>query len=35
MLNEYYDRRGWSEEGIPTRKKLGELGLPEAEPYGR
>jgi aldehyde:ferredoxin oxidoreductase len=27
MLNEYYSYRGWSEEGIPTREKLAELGL--------
>jgi aldehyde:ferredoxin oxidoreductase len=27
MLNEYYSVRGWSEEGIPTREKLAELGL--------
>jgi aldehyde:ferredoxin oxidoreductase len=29
MLNEYYAYRGWSEEGIPTREKLTELGLEE------
>jgi aldehyde:ferredoxin oxidoreductase len=29
MLNEYYSCRGWSEEGIPTREKLTELGLGE------
>lgn len=27
MLSEYYEHRGWSEEGIPTREKLQELGL--------
>lgn len=27
MLNEYYIHRGWSEEGIPMKKKLLELGL--------
>lgn len=28
MLKEYYDARGWNvETGIPTKKKLGELGL--------
>ena len=27
MLNEYYLYRGWSEEGIPTRGKLRQLGL--------
>ena len=29
MLNEYYSVRGWSEEGIPTKEKLAELGLEE------
>jgi aldehyde:ferredoxin oxidoreductase len=27
MLADYYDARGWSPEGIPTRAKLVELGL--------
>jgi len=27
MLGEYYSWRGWSEEGIPTKEKLAELGL--------
>ena len=27
MLNDYYTIRGWDEDGIPTRKKLTELGL--------
>jgi aldehyde:ferredoxin oxidoreductase len=27
MLYEYYAVRGWSEEGIPTKEKLEELGL--------
>jgi aldehyde:ferredoxin oxidoreductase len=27
MLSEYYEYRGWSEEGIPTAEKLKELGL--------
>jgi aldehyde:ferredoxin oxidoreductase len=27
MLDEYYDRRGWSRDGIPTEEKLRELGL--------
>jgi aldehyde:ferredoxin oxidoreductase len=26
MLSEYYEYRGWSEEGIPTQEKLKELG---------
>ena len=29
MLNEYYAARGWSEEGIPTKEKLIQLGLQE------
>ena len=29
MLNEYYATKGWSEEGIPTKEKLVELGLKE------
>jgi aldehyde:ferredoxin oxidoreductase len=27
MLGEYYEYRGWSEEGIPTQEKLKDLGL--------
>ena len=27
MLSEYYEYRGWSEDGIPTPEKLRELGL--------
>ncbi len=34
MLNEYYSVRGWSEEGIPTREKLAELGLEQCL-YGK
>ncbi|MBK5245423.1 MAG: hypothetical protein JJE18_10530, partial [Eubacteriaceae bacterium] len=30
MLNEYYDARNWTREGIPTSEKLKELGLEEA-----
>jgi aldehyde:ferredoxin oxidoreductase len=30
MLDEYYQERGWNDEGIPTREKLESLGLPEA-----
>ena len=29
MLDEYYDYRGWSEEGIPSQEKLTQLGLEE------
>ena len=28
MLDEYYDARGWTAQGIPTAAKLAELGLP-------
>jgi len=27
MLPDYYNQRGWSEEGVPTEAKLSELGL--------
>lgn len=27
MLDEYYEFRGWDHEGIPTKRKLDELGL--------
>jgi len=27
MLSDYYEYRGWSDEGIPTPEKLAELGL--------
>lgn len=27
MLSDYYEYRGWSEEGIPTQEKIAELGL--------
>jgi aldehyde:ferredoxin oxidoreductase len=30
MLDEYYTRRGWNLEGLPTRAKLLELGLEDA-----
>ncbi len=29
-LSEYYRRRGWNEEGIPSKEKLRELGLTDA-----
>jgi aldehyde:ferredoxin oxidoreductase len=35
MLNEYYSHRGWSEDGIATKQKLGELGLKECLSLGR
>ncbi len=35
MLDEYYEVRGWSREGIPTKMQLFKLGLEkEAEEYG-
>ena len=34
MLNEYYDYRGWSEIGVPTKEKLKELNLSETVTYG-
>ena len=27
MLDEYYEVRGWSSDGVPTRAKLEELDL--------
>lgn len=27
MLDEYYELRGWDQQGVPTREKLDELGL--------
>lgn len=27
MLDAYFDARGWTSDGIPTKQKLGELGL--------
>jgi len=27
MLPEYYQARGWDENGVPTLEKLAELGL--------
>jgi aldehyde:ferredoxin oxidoreductase len=27
MLDEYYRRRGWNKDGLPTRRKMTELGL--------
>jgi len=29
MLDEYYHYRGCSDGGLPTRKRLGEVGLKE------
>jgi aldehyde:ferredoxin oxidoreductase len=29
ILDKYYELRGWTKEGNPTRKKLDELGLQE------
>jgi aldehyde:ferredoxin oxidoreductase len=27
FLDRYYELRGWTKDGIPTAKKLAELGL--------
>lgn len=32
MLDEYYAARGWTNEGVPTKEKLMELGLEDAIP---
>lgn len=29
MLDEYYQFRGWNEDGVPREKKLKQLGLEE------
>jgi len=29
MLDEYYDARGWTKDGVPTKEKLMELGMEE------
>jgi len=29
MLDDYYDRMGWDDNGIPTAKRIHELGLDE------
>ncbi len=28
MLPEYYELRGWSKDGVPTKETLARLGLP-------
>jgi aldehyde:ferredoxin oxidoreductase len=33
LLDGYYDARGWDSEGIPTKKKIDELGLSEYYKY--
>jgi len=33
LLDDYYETRGWSKEGIPTKEKLKELGLSSYEKY--
>jgi len=30
MLDEYYEARGWTKEGVPTKEKLNALGLEKA-----
>jgi aldehyde:ferredoxin oxidoreductase len=27
MLDDYYQARGWDNQGVPTKAKLAELGL--------
>jgi aldehyde:ferredoxin oxidoreductase len=29
MLDEYYDERGWDEDGVPTEETIEKLGLKE------
>ena len=33
MLDEYYEKRGWDKNGIPTPEKLTELGLQDYIKY--
>lgn len=33
LLDDYYETRGWSKEGIPSKEKLKELGLSSYEKY--
>ena len=33
LLDDYYETRGWSKEGVPTKEKLKELGLSSYEKY--
>jgi aldehyde:ferredoxin oxidoreductase len=34
MLDDYYARMGWDKTGIPTLKRLSELGLDQLSPVG-
>ncbi|MFB6153615.1 MAG: aldehyde ferredoxin oxidoreductase C-terminal domain-containing protein, partial [Halodesulfurarchaeum sp.] len=34
MLEEYYELRGWSEDGIPTTETLERLGIADMAPEG-
>jgi aldehyde:ferredoxin oxidoreductase len=29
LLDDYYDARGWTKQGVPSKKKLDALGLQE------
>jgi aldehyde:ferredoxin oxidoreductase len=31
MLDDYYDVRGWTLEGVPKKEKLKELGMDELQ----
>lgn len=33
LLDDYYETRGWSKEGVPSKEKLKELGLSSYEKY--
>jgi aldehyde:ferredoxin oxidoreductase len=35
LLNDYYEARGWTKEGIPTDQKMKELGMEELIPIIR
>ena len=34
MLEDYYDRRGWTDEGVPTAETLDRLGIDDLAPSG-
>jgi aldehyde:ferredoxin oxidoreductase len=35
LLDDYYEARGWTKEGIPTEQKLKELGMEDVIPMIR
>jgi aldehyde:ferredoxin oxidoreductase len=33
LLDDYYETRGWTKEGVPTKEKMKELGLSSYDKY--